>query len=61
MRQKKSPKRLINEIAYVTPKKEKKLKALNDTLYDVEIKEVDKIGKMMNGERSMKTICLSYE
>ena len=45
MRQKKSPKRLINEIAYVTPKKEKKLKALTNTLYDVEIKEVDEIGK----------------
>ena len=45
MRQKKTPERLINEIACVTPKKEKKLKALSNTIYDVEIKEVAEIGK----------------
>ena len=67
--QRKTPKRLINEIANVKPKEEKKLKALDNTLYDVVIKEVDGIGKrvkihfkgyckrIMNENRSMKTIC----
>ena len=45
MRQRKTPKRLINEISDVTLKKEKKLKAFDNALYDVEIKEVDEIGK----------------